>query len=134
MFSRIAAALSDSPKAQRAVRTVIELAHTCNSELATVSILEDLPAYSSIAIVVDAGTLNAMKEDRRRAHGELHKKASLLAHEHRVRSKDSLVEGRKVQAILHFLKEDRSDLLVFRLWSSVYALAQEAPCSVLGVH
>jgi len=49
-----------------------------------------------------------------------------------------------VQAILHFLREERADLLVIglhqhdfylsRLWSSVYDLAQDAPCSVLGVH
>jgi nucleotide-binding universal stress UspA family protein len=107
MFSRIAAALSDLPESQRALRTAIELVHACTSELATVSILGDLPAYSSLAIVGDAATPNAMKEDRQRANDELHKKASLLAHEHGVRSKGSIVEGLKVQAILHFLKEER---------------------------
>jgi nucleotide-binding universal stress UspA family protein len=115
MFSRIAAALSDLPESQRALRTAIELAHACNSELATVSILGDLPACTSLAIVVDTGAPNAMKEDRRRAHGELHKKSSLLAHGHGVRSKGSIVERRKVQAILDFLKEERSDLLVIGL-------------------
>ena len=85
-----------------------------------------------------------MKEDRRRAHGELHEKASLLVQEHGVRVKGSIVEAREVQAILHFLKDEHADLLVVglhqhdfylsRLWSSVYDLAQEAPCSVLGVH
>jgi hypothetical protein len=49
-----------------------------------------------------------------------------------------------VQAILHFLRKQRADLFVValhqhdfylaRLWSSVYDLAQDAPCSVLGVH
>jgi hypothetical protein len=49
-----------------------------------------------------------------------------------------------VHAILHFLKEQSADLLVVglhqhdfyvsRLWSSVYDLAQDATCSVLGVH
>jgi nucleotide-binding universal stress UspA family protein len=134
MFSRIAAALSDLPESQRALRTAIELARACNSELATVSILGDLPAYSSLAIVVDAGAPNAMKEDRRRAHGECTRKHHCWPMSMEFRSKGSIVEGRKVQAILHFLKEERSDLLVFRLWSSVYDLAQEAPCSVLGVH
>jgi nucleotide-binding universal stress UspA family protein len=47
-------------------------------------------------------------------------------------------------AILHFLKEQKADLLVVglhqhdfylsRLWSSVYDLAQDSTCSVLGVH
>jgi nucleotide-binding universal stress UspA family protein len=74
----------------------------------------------------------------------LHEKASLLAQEHGVCAKGSIVEGREIQAILHCFKDERADLLVIglhqhdfylsRLWSSVYDLAQEAPCSVLGVH
>jgi nucleotide-binding universal stress UspA family protein len=85
-----------------------------------------------------------MMEDRRRAQGELHEKASLLAQEHGVRAKGSIVEGREVQSILRFLRDERADLLVIglhqhdfylsRLWSSVYDLAQEATSSVLGVH
>jgi hypothetical protein len=60
------------------------------------------------------------------------------------KAKGSIVEGREVQAILHFLKDERADLLVIglhqhdfylsHLWSSVYDLSQEAPCSALGVH
>jgi nucleotide-binding universal stress UspA family protein len=144
MFTTIVVALNDLPESERALRTAIELARACNAELATVSILGDLPAYTSFAIVVDPSAPNAMKEDRRRAHSELHAKASLLAGEHGVWAKGSIIEGREVQAILHFLKDERADLLVIglhqhdfylsRLWSSVYDLAQEAPCSVLGVH
>ena len=54
------------------------------------------------------------------------------------------MEGREVQAVLRFLKEEKADLLVIclqqrqfylsGLWSSVYDLAQDATCSVLGVH
>ena len=144
MFSKIVVALNDLPESQRAVRTAIELARVCNAELATVSILGDLPAYISFASVVDPNAPNAMEEDRRRVQGELHEKASLLAQEHGVRATGSIVEGREVQAILHFLKGEHADLLVIglhqhdfylsRLWSSVYDLAKEAPCSVLGVH
>jgi nucleotide-binding universal stress UspA family protein len=144
MFSKIVVALNDLPESQRALRTAIELARASAAELATVSILGDLPAYTSFAIVVDPSAPIDMKEERRRAHGELHEKASLLAREHGVLAKGSIVEGREVQAILHFLKDERADLLVIglhqhdfylsRLWSSVYDLAQEAPCSVLGVH
>lgn len=78
MFTKIVVALNDLPESQRALRTAIELARVCNAELATVSILGDLPAYTSFAIVVDPNAPNAMKEDRRRAHSELHEKASLL--------------------------------------------------------
>src|SRR5882757_1509777 len=144
MFSKIVVALNELPESQRALRAAIELARTCNAELATVSILGDIPAYTSFAIVVDPKSPDAMKEGQRRAHGELHEKASRLAQEQGVHAKGSIVEGREVQAILHFLKVERADLLVIglhqhdfylsRLWSSVYDLAQEAPCSVLGVH
>jgi len=144
MFSKIVVALNELPESQRALRAAIDLARACNAELATVSILGDLPAYSSFATVVDPNAPNAMREGQRRAHGELHEKASRLAQEHGVRAISSIIEGREVQAILHFLKDERADLLVIglhqhdfylsRLWSSVYDLAQEATCSVLGVH
>jgi hypothetical protein len=104
MFTKIVVALNDLPESQRALRTAIELARACNAELATVSILGDLPAYTLFAIVVDPNAPNEMKEERRRAHGELHEKASLLAQEHGVRAKGSIVEGREVQAIRRFLK------------------------------
>jgi len=144
MFSKIVVALNESPESQRALRAAIDLARACNAELATVSILGDLPAYTSFAIVVDSGAPSAIKDAHRRVHGELHEKASLLAQEHGVRATGSIVEGREVQAILHYLRVESADLLVIglhqhdfylsRLWSSVYDLAQEAPCSVLGVH
>jgi nucleotide-binding universal stress UspA family protein len=141
MFSKIVVALNDHPESQRALRTAIDLARADNAGLATVSILGDLPAYTSLAIVVDPGAPNAMKEERRRFHSELHERASKLAQEHGVHATGAIVEGR---AVLGFLKEVNADLLVIglhqhdfylsRLWSSVYDLAQEALCSVLGVH
>jgi nucleotide-binding universal stress UspA family protein len=144
MFSKIVVALNDRPESQHALRTAIDLARADNAELATVSILGDLPAYTSFAIVVDPGAPNVMKEDRRRFHGELHETASKLAQEHGVHATGAMVEGREVHAVLGFLKGVNADLLVMglhqhdfylsRLWSSVYDLAQEAPCSVLGVH
>jgi nucleotide-binding universal stress UspA family protein len=144
MFSKIVVALNDQAESQRALRTAIDLARAGNAGLATVSILGDLPAYTPFAIVADTGAPNAMKEDRRRFHSELHERASKLAQEHGVHATGAIVEGREVHAILGFLKDAKADLLVIglhqhdfylsRLWSSVYDLAQDAPCSVLGVH
>jgi nucleotide-binding universal stress UspA family protein len=71
MFTKIVVALNDLPESQRALRTAIELARVSDAELATVSILGDLPAYTSFAIIVDPDAPNAMEEERRRAHGEL---------------------------------------------------------------
>jgi nucleotide-binding universal stress UspA family protein len=143
MFSKIVVALNDQPESQRALRAAIDLARADNAEL-TVSILGDLPANTSFAMVVDPGAPSAMKEDRRRFQSELHERASRLAQEHGVHATGAIVEGREVHAILGFLKDASADLLVIglhqhdfylsRLWSSVYDLAQDATCSVLGVH
>ena len=60
-----------------------------------------------------------------------------------VEFKIHLVEGEEVYAIVRFLADYKADLLVIglhhqshisHLWSTVYALAQDAPCSVLGVN
>ncbi len=104
MFTKIVVALNDLPESQRALRTAIELARASNAELATVSIVGDLPAYTTFAVVVDPSAPNAMKEERRRAHGELHEKASLLAQEHGVRAKGSIVEGGRYRRYFIFLK------------------------------
>ena len=122
MFTKIVIALNDLPESQRALRTAIELARACNAELATVSILGDLPAYTLFAIV-DPNAPNELKEDRRRAYSELHEKAALLAQGHGVRAKGSIVEGRQVQAILHFLKKMSVPiclLLAFISTTSIY--------------
>src|SRR3984957_6633819 len=109
MFSKIVVALNDQPESQRALRPAIDLARANNAELATVSILGDLPAYTSLAIVVDPGAPNAMKEDRWRFQGELHERASRLAQDHGVHATGAIVEGREVHAVLGFLKGVNAD-------------------------
>jgi nucleotide-binding universal stress UspA family protein len=144
MYSKIVVALNDLPESQHALRTAIDLARLCNAELATVSILGDLPAYASFSVVVDPGTPAEMMEERRRLHKEMHEKAANLARELGVHAQGSIIVGNEVRAILHFLRAQNADLLVVglhqhdfylsRLWSGVYDLAQDATCSVLGVH
>ena len=144
MFSKIVVALNDLPESQHALHKAIDLARLCNAEVATVSILGDPPAYTSFSVVVDPGAAAAMMEERERHHKEMHEKAASIARELGVHAQGSIVVGNEVRAILHFLKEQNADLLVVglhqhdfylsRLWSSVYDLAQDATCSVLGVH
>ena len=144
MFSKIVVALNDLPESQRALRMAIDLARKFDASLVTVSILGDLPAYTSFTIALDPGAPVALKEDRRRIQVLLHEAATKLAQEHGVSATSAIVEGRETQAILHFLREQKAELLVIglhqhdfylsRLWSSVYDVAQDAPCSVLGVH
>ena len=81
MFSKIVVALNDLPESQRALRTAIDLARSCNAELATVSILGDPPAYTSFSAVVDPGSPAALMEERRHRHNEMHEEAANLARE-----------------------------------------------------
>ena len=144
MFSKIVVALNDLPESQHALRTAIDLARLCNAEVATVSLLGDLPAYASFSVVADPGATAEIMEERGHLHKEMHERAANLARELGVHARGSIVVGNEVRAILHFLKEQNADLLVVglhqhdfylsRLWSSVYDLAQDATCSVLGVH
>jgi nucleotide-binding universal stress UspA family protein len=144
MFTKIVVVLNDLPESQRALRTAIDLARLWNADIATVSILGDPPAYAAFSVVVDPAASASLMEERRRLHAELHEKAASLAREQGVRANGAVVSGKEVHATLRFLKEQNADLLVVglhqhdfylsRLWSSVYDLAQEATCSVLGVH
>src|SRR5260370_27274645 len=144
MFSKIVVGLNDLPESQRALRTAIELARSCNAEVVTISIRGDFPSYTSFSVFVDPGASAAMMEERQKYHSEMHEKAANMARELGVHTYGSIVVGKEVRAILDFLKEQRADLLVVglhqhdfsmsRLWNSVYDLAQDATCSVLGVH
>jgi nucleotide-binding universal stress UspA family protein len=144
MFSRIVVALNDLPESQRALRTAIDLARSCNAELSRVSILGDPPAYASFSVVVDPGGPAAMMEQRRHRHEELHEKAANLARDWGVRAQGPIASGKEVHAILRFPKEQNADLLVVglhqddfclsRLWNSVCDLAQDATCSVPRGH
>ena len=145
MFTKIVVAINELPESQHALRTAIDLARLCDAELATVSILGDLPAYASFSVVVDPGAPAELMEERRSRHQQMHESAANLARELGVHARGSILVGKEVDAILRFLKEQNADLFVVglhqqhdfylsRLWSSVYDLAQGARCSVLGVH
>src|SRR6266567_7412178 len=105
MFSKIVVAMNDLPESQRALRTALDLARLCNAELATVSILGELPAYFSFSVVVDPNAPAAMMEEQRDRHNQMHEKAANLARERGVHAHGSVVGGKDVHAILHFLKE-----------------------------
>jgi len=125
MFSKIVVALNDLPESQHALRAAIDLARSCNAELATVSILGDLPAYTSFSVVVDPGAPAAMMEERRHRHKEMHEKAANLARELGVHAQGSIVVGNEVRAILHFLKE--------QICSSLGCINTTSICPVFGV-
>ena len=144
MFNRIAVAYNESPEAQRAFASAIHLAKTMGAELRTITVIEDLPSYTAFASAADPSLLQVLNEDQAGGYDRLQQNARATALELGVDLLPSAVSGPAVETILRFLSHHQIDLLVIglhqrssyisRLWSTVYELAQEAPCSVLGVH
>ena len=106
--------------------------------------MAELPAYSAFAGAADPSLQEILRENRRRIYQALQEKARIFGELHGLKISTCTVDGREVTAIVDFLRERKSDLLVVglhprdlyisRLWSTVYELAQDAPCSVLEVH
>ena len=144
MFKKIAVAYNESPEAERALVCAIQLAKSLGAELRTVTVTVDLPAYTAFAEAADPSLSRVLVDDREKFYVALQEKARVSAQLHGVEVLSHIVTGREVGAIVGFLREQKADLLVIglhqrdlylaRLWSTVYELAQEAPCSVLGVH
>ena len=144
MFRKIAVAYNESPEAERALHCAIQLAKGLGAELSTITVAAELPAYTAFAGAAGPQLSRVLADDRERFYEVLEEKARSSAHPYGVEVQSHIVEGREVDAIVKFLRGQKIDLLVMglhqrslhlaRLWSTVYALAQEAPCSVLGVH
>jgi nucleotide-binding universal stress UspA family protein len=143
MFQKIIVAYNESPEAERAFIAAIRLAKIVNGELHAVTAMADLPAYTAYADVA-ISLAHALQQDRVKFYQLLQEKARALARTYGIELRTHLVDGHAVGAIVDFLREQKAELLVIglhqrdhyiaRLWSTVYELAQEAPCSVLGVH
>jgi nucleotide-binding universal stress UspA family protein len=144
MFRKIVVAYNESPESQRAFLSAIKLAKSLNAALESVTAMGDLPAYTAFAGVADSSIVRVLEDDREKFYKNLLDQARVQAESYGIELRAHLVEGRQVEAIVDFLRREKADLLVIglhqrdlhiaRLWSTVYELAQDAPCSVLGVH
>jgi nucleotide-binding universal stress UspA family protein len=144
MFQNVVVAYNESPESERALASAIRLANSLGAQLHTVTVMADLPAYTAYTAAVDASITRVLNEDRLRFYEQPQAKARVFAQSHGSELQSHLIEGREVEAIVDFLRAHKADLLVIglhqrdlhiaRLWSTVYELAQDAPCSVLGVH
>jgi nucleotide-binding universal stress UspA family protein len=144
MFRRIVVAYDGSPESQRSLVSAIRLAKSLDAELHTVTVIADLPAYTAFADAADSSVPRMLEQDRRQFYQNLQEKARDLFASYGIGFQGHLIEGKPVEAIVDFLRRQKADLLVLglhqrelhiaRLWSTVYELAQDAPCSVLGVH
>jgi nucleotide-binding universal stress UspA family protein len=144
MFRKIVVAFNESPESQRAFLVALKLAKSLNAELQAVTAIGELPAYTAFAGVADSSISRVLEEDRRDFYAKLQDHARAQVESYGIGFHSYLVEGREVEAIVDFLRQQKADLLVVglhqrdlyiaRLWSTVFELAQDAPCSVLGVH
>ena len=144
MFRNIAVAYDESPEAERAFAAGIRLATALHAKLQTLTVAEELPAYTAYGVAADSSILEALGEDREKFYAGLCGAALEKAAADGIRLETHLLDGDKIEAIVQFVSEHGIDLLVIglhrrslrvsRLWSTVYALAQDVPCSVLGVH
>jgi len=144
MFRKIVVAYDGSPESHRSLLSAIQLAKSLNAELHTVTVIADLPAYTAFAGVADPSIPRMLEQDRRQLYQNLQDKARDLFAGYGIGFQGHLIEGPPVEGIVDFLRRQKADLLVIglhqrefhiaRLWSTVYELAQDAPCSVLGVH
>ena len=144
VFQKIAIAYNESAESQRALATAIQLAKSLGAELQTITVMADLPAYTAFGSVADPGLPQVLESDRMKFYHHLQEGARQSALRHGIALETHSVEGSAVDAIVTLLRTHKADLLVIglhqrdfyisRLWSTVYELAQSAPCSVLGVH
>jgi nucleotide-binding universal stress UspA family protein len=144
MFRKIVVAFNESPESQRAFLVALKLAKSLNAELQAVTAIGELPAYTAFAGVADSSISRVLEQDRHDFYAKLQDHARAQVESYGIGFQSYLVEGREVEAIVDFLRQQKADLLVVglhqrdlyiaRLWSTVFELAQDAPCSVLGVH
>lgn len=144
MLKNIAVAYDESPEAGRALAGAIYLAKTLGVGLQTITVMEKLPAYTAFATSADPALMTTLAEDRLKFYEHLQAAAKATALHEGVELVPHLTEGETVDAIVSFVCEHKIDLLVIglhrrhdrvsRLWSTVYTVAQNVPCSVFGVH
>jgi nucleotide-binding universal stress UspA family protein len=144
MYKNIAVAYDESPEAARALGAAIDLAKTLGVELQSVTVMEKLPSYTAFASATDPAMIATLEEDRLGFYKRMQASAQAAAAAQGVQLAPHTLDGEAADAIVHFVSEGKIDLLVIglhrrpsrisSLWSTVYTIAQNIPCSILGVH
>lgn len=144
MFRKIAVAYDESPEASRALATAIHLAKTLGVGLETITVMEKLPAYTAFATAAGASLAVSLEEDRKKYYDHLQAAAQAAGKREGVEIVTHVIDGEETDSIISFVCGEKIDLLVIgihrrpervsRMWSTVFTVAQNVPCSVLGVH
>jgi nucleotide-binding universal stress UspA family protein len=144
VFEKVVVTYNGSEQAERALLTAIRLSRTVQAELHAVHVVGHAPAYTAYAAAVSPAVPEILHQDRKALADALLDKARTTAQDHGIKLFGHQIEGSEAASILDFLRTYKADLLVVglhprdmyisRLWSTLYTLAQDSPCSVLGVH
>ena len=144
MFKRIILAYDASPESRRALASAINLAQALGSELHVVTICEPSEVSASFVSAAAPSLAHTLAVDQMTGAEQRLREAREMAGMHGVDLTTHLAEGQEVESIISCVKDCKADLLVLgihqrslylsRLWSTVYQLALDSPCSVLGVH
>src|ERR1700751_20647 len=144
MFQRIVVVYSESLEARRALPPAIKRAKAFRAELHAVITMRDLPAYAAYATAADPSLVRVLDDDRGALYEQMKATVREIAQREGVELRTELVGDDEADALVQLLDRSRADLLVIglhrhtshisRLWNKVFEIAQNAPCSVLGVH
>jgi nucleotide-binding universal stress UspA family protein len=144
MFTNIAAAYDESPEARRSLTAAIHLAKALGARLQTITVMEGLPAYTAYGTAADASVKEVLEKDRSKFYEKLQADARAAAAKEGIEIVTNVIDGEEVGSIVNFVCEHNIDLIVIgihrresrltRMWSTGFTVAQNVPCSVLGVH
>jgi nucleotide-binding universal stress UspA family protein len=144
MFKRIAVAFDESPEAERAFRSAVDLARLLKSEVYLIMVIEDLPPYIGYVSAVAPDVPGMLKADRQAFYTDLHNKARSTAEQAGVSVHSEFFEGDEMKGLLHLADRLHPDLLVVGLrfepgglsqylGGTAHKLALHARCNILGI-
>ncbi|HEY4049507.1 MAG TPA: universal stress protein [Acidobacteriaceae bacterium] len=138
MFHKIMVAYDESPEANAALKSALELTKTLQAELSIVTVIEPLPAYFSWA--VSAPLAIQWSDDKRTKYALLQEDARQRAKAAGLWLETQLVNGNEVDSIIQCAKKYRADLLVLGMRQHTLLMghtakdvAERSPCTLMGV-
>ena len=144
MFKKIAVAFDESPEAERAFRSAVELARFASAELCLITVIEAFPAYIGYVSASSPDVTHLLVDERRSFYEDLQARAKLHAAEAGVSINAELAEGSEVATIVSVVERVDPDLLVVGLHrhssdlqffgGTAHQLANHVKCNIFGVH
>jgi nucleotide-binding universal stress UspA family protein len=138
MFHQIMVAYDESPEANAALESAVELTKALQAELSIVTVIEPLPAYFSWA--VSAPLAIQWSDDKRTKYALLQEDARQRAKAAGLWLETQLVNGNEVDSIIQCAKKYRADLLVLGMRQHTLLMghtakdvAERSPCTLMGV-